>query len=358
MAPDAASPLGEGGNWTGGALPRSWIATLPDTDAGLPPVFAHATDGGASSLGATAGPSRPDGGSGGPLVGVMNPRMRPIAFLASSLMMGLAPGSFVRAQDELLLADQQGDSPRSMEAGAGEILLGRSGGSGDESMPMASPLISPRANRRTPPCLMGLRLGELVRSAGTVPRLTLPCPMGPEAEGDRRPRLRLLETRRMRRSELRGRNGKSRVTYRGPKERGPHGWASPIQQAIRNKATCRDCGYPFQGDKVRMSTLVKAWGNRSCYSHIECIPGGLHPLDTLEHLTLLSHEQLANIEKVRFTNAQLGPTLPFARPPRTVTEATAVYGPAWWTTRTWAGMRKLHGLTLVDVPEQVWGQVR
>ena len=35
-----------------------------------------------------------------------------------------------------------------------------------------------------------------------------------------------------------------------------------------------------------------------------------------------------------------------------MTEATAVYGPAWWATRTWAGMRKLHGLTLVDVPKQ------
>ena len=64
------------------------------------------------------------------------------------------------------------------------------------------------------------------------------------------------------------------VLYRGPKERGPHGWVSSIQQAIRNKATCRDCGYPFQGDEVRMSTLVNARGNRSCYSHIGCIPGG------------------------------------------------------------------------------------
>ena len=38
-----------------------------------------------------------------------------------------------------------------------------------------------------------------------------------------------------------------------------------------------------------------------------------------------------------------------------MTEATAVYGLAWWTTRTWAGMRKLHGLTLVDVPKQCIG---
>ena len=94
-----------------------------------------------------------------------------------------------------------------------------------------------------------------------------------------------------------GQKGKE-PCYRGPKERGPHGWVSSIQQAIRNKATCRDCGYPFQGDEVRMSTLVNARGNRSCYSHVECIPGGLHPPDTLEHLSPLSHEQLANIERV------------------------------------------------------------
>ena len=104
-----------------------------------------------------------------------------------------------------------------------------------------------------------------------------------------------------------------------------------------------------------MSTLVSVRGNKSCYSHIECIPGGLHPLDTLEpleHLTPLSHEQLAKIERVRLTRAQLGHNLPFTTLLGTVTEATAVYGPAWWTTRTWAGMRKLHGPTLVDVPKQ------
>ena len=139
---------------------------------------------------------------------------------------------------------------------------------------------------------------------------------------------------------------------RGPKERGPHGWVSSIQQATRNKATCRDCGYPFQGDEVRMSTLVNVQGNRSCYIHVGCIPGGLHPLDTLEHLSLLSQEQLANIERVRFSKDGLGPILPYARFLKTVTEATAVYGPAWWTTRTWAGMRKHHGLTLVAIPKQ------
>ena len=101
-----------------------------------------------------------------------------------------------------------------------------------------------------------------------------------------------------------------------------------------------------------MSTLVNARGNRSCYSHVECIPGGLRPLDSLEHLTPLSPEHVAKIERVRLSKEELGPTLPYAKLPKTVTEATAVYGPAWWTTRTWAGMRKLHGLTLVDVPKQ------
>ena len=81
-------------------------------------------------------------------------------------------------------------------------------------------------------------------------------------------------------------------------------------------------------------------------------PGGLHPLDTLEHLSLLSHEQEASVGKVRFSEDNLGPILPFARLPRIVMEATAVSGPVWWATRTWAGMRELHGLTLVDVPKQ------
>ena len=73
----------------------------------------------------------------------------------------------------------------------------------------------------------------LVRSARTIPRLMLPCPMGPEAEGDWRLRHRLLETLRMR-SEPLGRNGRSHATVGLYKERGPHGWVSSIQQAIRN----------------------------------------------------------------------------------------------------------------------------
>ena len=99
-----------------------------------------------------------------------------------------------------------------------------------------------------------------------------------------------------------------------------------------------------------MSTQVNARGNRSCYSHVHRVE--LHPLDTLEHLSVLSHEQLAGILKVRLAKEDLGPTLPFAALPRIVREATVVSGPAWWTTRTWAGMRELHALTLVDVPKQ------
>ena len=87
-----------------------------------------------------------------------------------------------------------------------------------------------------------------------------------------------------------------------------------------------------------MSTLVNARGNKSCYSDVECIPGGLHPLDALEHLSRLSHEQLADVETVRLSKDKLGPAMPFARLRKTVTEATAVYGPAWWATRTWADM--------------------
>ena len=116
------------------------------------------------------------------------------------------------------------------------------------------------------------------------------------------------------------------------------GWVTSIQQATHNRATCRDFGYPFQGDAVRMSTLVNARGNKSCYSDVECIPGGLHPLDALEHLSRLSHEQLADVETVRLSKDKLGPAMPFARLRKTVTEATAVYGPAWWATRTWADM--------------------
>ena len=65
-----------------------------------------------------------------------------------------------------------------------------------------------------------------------------------------------------------------------------------------------------------MSTLVNARGNKSCYSHVHCIPDELHPLDTLGHLAPLSHEQEASIEKVRFSRDDLRPTLPFARLPR------------------------------------------
>ena len=102
-----------------------------------------------------------------------------------------------------------------------------------------------------------------------------------------------------------------------------------------------------------MSTFVNARGNRSCYRHIHCVPDGLHPMDTLEHLMALSREQLASIEKVRLAKEDLGPTLLFAVLPRIVREATVVSGPAWWAARTWAGMRELHGLTLVDVPNNV-----
>ena len=91
--------------------------------------------------------------------------------------------------------------------------------------------------------------------------------------------------------------------HRGPRERGPHGWVTSIQLHTRSKATCRDCLQEFQGGEVRMSTQVNARGNRSCYSHVHCVE--LHPLDTLEHLTVLSHEQLAGIEKVRFAKEDL-----------------------------------------------------
>ena len=61
---------------------------------------------------------------------------------------------------------------------------------------------------------------------------------------------------------------------RGPRERAPHGWVTSIQQAIRTKATCRDCGHPFIGEELRVSTAVNARGNRSTYSHVECTQGG------------------------------------------------------------------------------------
>ena len=99
-----------------------------------------------------------------------------------------------------------------------------------------------------------------------------------------------------------------------------------------------------------MATKVDARGNRSCYSHVHCVE--LHPLDTLEHVSVLSPEQLACIEGVRLAKEDVGPTLPFVVLPKSVREATVVSGPAWWNTRTWAGMRDLHGLTLVDVPKQ------
>ena len=41
-----------------------------------------------------------------------------------------------------------------------------------------------------------------------------------------------------------------------------------------------------------------------------CIPGGLRPLDTTGHVTALSPEQLAKIERVRLSKEELGPSLP------------------------------------------------
>ena len=217
-----------------------------------------------------------------------------------------------------------------MEAEAGENRLGRSVGSGDEPMPVAEPLTFPPDQPEDASMSDGAGVGGAceVGRAGSPPDASMPDGSG-SGGGSAAAAPPAGDTPRAERASEQKRK---EPCHRGPKERGPHGWVSSIQQATRNKATCRDCGYPFQGDKVRMSTLVNARGNRSCHSHIECIPGGLHPLGTLGHLTPPSHEQLANIEKVRLTKDRLGPTLPFARPPRTVMEATAVYSPAWWTT--------------------------
>lgn len=99
-----------------------------------------------------------------------------------------------------------------------------------------------------------------------------------------------------------------------------------------------------------MSTLVDWNGNKSRYLHVECINGGLHPLDTVSHTTPLSQAQADEISMIRAPPEAVDPVLPYARCPRTVREAAAVQGPEWWTRLAWDDMRKLHGLTLVDVP--------
>ena len=182
-------------------------------------------------------------------MGAVGPRSKPIAFLGSSLMMGLTPGNVLGPM-----------TSRCWLIGRAMPFVGR-WRPRPASLPWdilavwgMSPcrwrgFWPPRTSRRMPPCLMGPRWVGLSRPARMAPRLTSPCPMGPEAEGDRRLRHRLLRARRIR-SGLRGRSGRSRVTV-DPKSVGRTVGSRPSSRrsAIR-KATCRDCGYPLQGDEI------------------------------------------------------------------------------------------------------------
>ena len=220
--------------------PRPEGATPLGPDAGSPLVYACAADGGPSALGVAAG------GADG---------LFSAAFDDDIDAEGLA-----RAQDEPLLATRREDTPCPMDAGsdgAPQDAL-----TGDESMPTAEPLATPPGQPGDVFMSVGDEVGEVSEagqgssppdasmpdgSGGGGGSAAAPPPVGDAPHAERAPGQKRKEP-----------------CYRGPGERGPHSWVSSIQQATRNKATCRDCGYAFQDGEVRVSTLVNARGNRSC----------------------------------------------------------------------------------------------
>ena len=111
---------------------------------------------------------------------------------------------------------------------------------------------------------------------------------------------------------------------RDPRQRPPQGWVTSIQLSMRSKATCRECCQVFRGGEVRMARKVDARGNRSSYSHVHCVE--LHPLDTLEHVSVLSPEQLACIERSTPRQGGLWPHPPCCCSPQ---DYQGSYGCLW-----------------------------
>ena len=172
-----------------------------------------------------------------------------------------AAGTPGAAQDEPMPGALTSEEP--MVGGRGD-LGATSGEVPDESMPEApspghgdAPMGNPGggdiSDSPTPPPDAPMPDGP-----GTV---TEPTGTGGELAGAHKPR---------------GAGGQKRKGARdqGPRGRAPHGWVTSIQQPTRTKATCRDCGNPFSAGELRVSTVVNARGDKSTYSHVECVQGG------------------------------------------------------------------------------------
>ena len=255
-----AGPPGGDVNEAGGASPRPWGATPQDPGASSPLAYAPACGTGPTAAGVTA-----DGADG----------------LSNDATGGETGDEGVaRAQDEPLLTARPQEPPRPTGTGADAGASGRRDDSGDETMPPVDPQAPSPAQTGDVPMVDGDGDGVAPTPArdGSAPDASMPDgsgggegsapvppPAGSAPAAGRTP----------------GRKRKE-PCYRGPRERSPHGWVTSIQLATRNKATCRDCLQEFQSGEIRVSTLVNARSNRSCYSHVHCIPDGLHPLDTLE----------------------------------------------------------------------------
>ena len=140
-----------------------------------------------------------------------------------------------------------------------------------------------------------------------------------------------------------------------PTQRGPLNWVATVQTA-KAPATCRMCCKHFTHGQVRMILAVDRKGSKSYYYHEHCIDGGFHPRDTILEETQLTLSQRTSLAALRMSQTEYdagsgAPELPFAKLPRTVREAARVHGPEWWDTVSWSDFRKLHALTLVDVPK-------
>ena len=141
VVPDAAPLSGGADAGTGNTPSHPGDATPLDRAADLPSAPAHAAADGAPGRGVAAGPAVVDGG----LERILGERDESTngADSFSGIMSddGADAGERARAHDEPLLAGRQGDAPQPMDTGDGGALLGHTGGSEDESMPMVGLLI-------------------------------------------------------------------------------------------------------------------------------------------------------------------------------------------------------------------------
>ena len=120
VVPDAVPLLGGDDDGAEGTLPRPANATPLNPAADFPPALAHAAVGGAPSLGVATGPFVADGGSEKAPGGCDESTDEADGLSGIISDGGTDAMECAWAQDEPLLADRQGDAPRSMETEAGE----------------------------------------------------------------------------------------------------------------------------------------------------------------------------------------------------------------------------------------------